>query len=93
MIRILFTYVVPLVAPTLLYLAYVSYARKRARAAGDDELPKIESGPFYWSLLIGFVLLIVSLIGLALTTGEEPGEGGYSSPRLEDGKITKPQFK
>ena len=92
MFRILITYLLPLFGPLALYLAWNAYAKHKARKTGQP-VPSIEKGPVFWSLVTGFALLIVALVALALTTGEEPGQGTYQSPRLEDGRVVPPGFR
>ena len=89
MIRLLLNYVIPLVLPTAAYLAWVWYYRKRAEALGGQP-PEITRGGLFWCLVVG--LMIVTLLVLAAVTGADPGEGGYQSPRLEDGRIIPPKF-
>ena len=97
--RIFLTYVLPLVLPTLVYIAWVGYARKKhaARGGGDgdgeDELPGLRRGPLFWSLVTGFVLMLGGLASIALMTGVPPDSGEYQSPRLQDGKVVPPHFK
>jgi hypothetical protein len=90
-IRLLFNYVFPLVLPTAAYLAWVWYYRKRAEALGGQP-PEITRGGLFWCLVAGLGLMIVSLLTLAAVTGAGPGDGGYQSPRLEDGRIIPPKF-
>ncbi|MEQ9559405.1 MAG: DUF6111 family protein [Rhodospirillales bacterium] len=91
MIRLLLNYVIPLVLPTAAYIAWVWYYRKRAEALGGAP-PEITRGGLFWCLVTGLALMIVSLLVLAAVTGADPGEGGYQSPRLEDGRIIPPKF-
>lgn len=91
MIRLLINYVFPLILPTAAYLAWVWYYRKRAEALGGEP-PEVTRGGLFWSLVLGLSLMIVSLLALAAMTGVGPGEGGYQSPRLEDGRIIPPKF-
>ena len=53
--RIFLTYVLPLVLPTLVYVAGVGYARKKHVGAGDGDLPGLRLRPLFWSLVTGFV--------------------------------------
>ncbi len=92
MARIIFTYVLPLVLPFLMYLAWNAYARAQARKTGGEE-PSLQKGPVFWSIVAGFILLAASLVTLALTGGEEPDAGRYIPPRLEDGKIQPPRYE
>ena len=91
--RILLTYVLPLVLPTLVYVAWVGYARKKHVGAGDGDLPGLRLRPLFWSLVTGFVLLLGGLATIALMSGAPPDSGEYQSPRLQNGKIMPPHFK
>ncbi len=92
MMRVLLTYILPLALPTAIYLIWMLYLRHRSKAQGD-ELPEIKSTPMFISILIGFILMFIALIYVAVTSGAPPGKGKYESPRLEGGLITKPKFK
>lgn len=89
--RILLQYVIPLGLPMAVYFGTMYFLRHRAGARGD-EVPSIERSHVFWSLIVGFVLMIAGLAFIAATTGVEPGSGGYQAPRLEDGKIVPPKF-
>ena len=91
--RIFLTYVLPLVLPTLVYVAWVGYARKKHVGAGNGDLPGLRLRPLFWSLVTGFVLLLGGLATIALMSGAPPDSGEYQSPRLQDGKIVPPYFK
>ncbi len=93
MIRIFFTYVFPLLLPTVLYMAWVQYARRRHDADSGDDLPALRQGPLFWSLVIGLVLMLAGLTMIALTSGDPPDSGTYQSPRLEGGKVVPPTYK
>ena len=93
MFRIFFTYVFPLLLPTVAYMAWVWYARRRHDADSGDDLPALRRGPLFWSLVTGFVLMMAGLTVIALTSGDPPDSGTYQSPRIEDGKIVPPGYK
>ncbi|WNK00984.1 hypothetical protein L2D14_06050 [Thalassospiraceae bacterium LMO-JJ14] len=90
--RLVITYVLPLLLPFLMYLAWNAYARAQARKTGGEE-PSLQKGPIFWSIIAGFILLAASLITLALTGGEDPDSGRYIAPRYEDGKILPPRYE
>lgn len=92
MVRMFLTYVLPLIGPFLMYLAWHAYARAQARKNGGEE-PSLEKGPIFWSIVAGFVLLSALLMTLALTGGEKAGSGRYVAPRFENGKIIPPHFE
>ena len=93
MTRLFFTYILPLMLPTAIYLAWVWHARRRHDETSGDDLPSLNKGALFWSLLAGFALMAAGLVTIALVSGEPPDAGTYISPRLEDGKVVPPHFK
>lgn len=91
MTRLLLTYVLPLVLPTAIYVAWVWYARKTHK--GEGELPGLRRGPLFWCLVAGFALMAGGLVTVALTSGAPPGSGDYRPPHLEGGKVVPPSFE
>lgn len=91
MFRTFLTYLLPLLAPFLMYLAWNAYVRYKAKKAGE-EAPSLQKGPIFWSLIAGMILMMASLSTLALMGGDEAGGVPYSPPRLEGGKIIPPNF-
>lgn len=92
MIRIFFTYVLPLTAPLLIYLGWHALARAKARKHGAA-MPNLEKGGVFWSIVAGFVLLVASLLTLAVVGGADRDAGRYVPPRLEDGRVLPPRFE
>jgi hypothetical protein len=86
MSRVLLQYVVPLLLPTVLYLAWWWAFGRRQSAAGDGQPQQLTEGPWYWLMIGGVVLMAGGLIVTALTGGEAPG-GRYVAPHLEDGRV------
>ncbi|MBC8339207.1 MAG: hypothetical protein ISR51_03085 [Rhodospirillales bacterium] len=94
MTRILLTYVLPLVLPTLIYVLWIWNARRTHEPEHEDDLPPaLRQGPLFWSLISGFLLMVAGLITIALMSGDPPDSGTYQSPRLEGGKILPPSYK
>ncbi len=92
MARIVITYLLPLLLPFLMYLAWNAYARAQARKNGGEE-PSLQKGPIFWCIVAGFILLASSLLTLALTGGDSPDSGRYIPPRVEDGRIIPPSYE
>lgn len=92
MIRLFFTYILPLVLPTLIYLLWVWNAKRKHNPNVDGELPGLRRGHLFWSLTSGILMMIFALITIALMTGDPPDSGTYKSPRLEGGKIIAPSY-
>lgn len=90
--RLFLTYVLPLLAPLVLYLLWNAYARTRAEKKGE-ELPSLQKGGIFWSLVAGFILLVATFLTLAITGGHPTDSGEYVPPRTENGKIIPPTFK
>jgi hypothetical protein len=93
MIRIFFTYVLPLALPMLIYVLWVWNARRKHDPDGEDDLPGLRRGPLFWCLSSGIGMMIAGLITIALMSGDPPDSGTYQSPRFEDGKILPPSYK
>ncbi len=91
MIRILLTYVLPLLLPLLLYIVWV-WLLKRRSSKESVVKPEIKSTGIFFSIVIGIILMIFCVIMLAFLGGEPPGAGQYESPRLENGKIVPPKM-
>ncbi len=91
MTRILLTIVIPLLAPTLAYIAYLFVARalqRRARGPGQgaQPLPALRTWPWLWLALAGTVLVALSFVFLSETTTQAPG-GVYVPPQFIDGQV------
>jgi hypothetical protein len=85
-VRILFTYIVPFLAPILTYAVWVWY-RTRYVAAHGGEAPKFEKGPWPMLLFAGAVLTLITLGISAMLQGNSPDEGRYIEPRVENGQV------
>ena len=86
MIRILFEYILPLIAPFVVYFGWGWFAARRAAEAGTAA-PDWRQGPWYWLAAAGLVLFVGALVATALTGGEQPG-GVYRPPALgQDGRV------
>jgi len=91
MSRILMQMILPLVAPFAVYAIWVWYGRKRAEKSGDEP-PEFTRGSSFWAIMMGFLLMIASLIVIAVSSGVPPNSGVYQAPRLENGTITEPTY-
>ncbi|MEQ8665708.1 MAG: DUF6111 family protein [Rhodospirillales bacterium] len=92
MTRFLIQVALPLFAPFAVYVAWLWWAQKRAERHGNEP-PAFTKGTAFISILIGALLAILSLVVLALSGGESPGDRTYVSPRFEDGRIIEPHFE
>jgi hypothetical protein len=79
MARILLQYLLPLLLPFLVYIAWVAFTRGRRPGWLDDT-------PWVPLLSAGVVLLGASLFGWSLTVGDPPG-ARYRPPHFEGGRV------
>lgn len=87
MIRITLQILLPLLAPTLIYLGWRAFVRYRALKTGVTPHGFWQSTPCFTLALIGLILTALSLSAIALLSSHPPG-GDYQSPRLNaDGTI------
>jgi hypothetical protein len=84
-VRQLSEIVLPLILPTLIYFAYVLYAR----ATGAKETPDM---PWVWLGVAGGLLLGVTFLALALLGGASPSEV-YQPPKVVNGTVQPGEFK
>lgn len=77
MLRLLLQYLLPLVLPFLVYLAYARLAQKTR---------VLDDAPWLVLAATGVGLLAVSLVSWRLMTGAPPGET-YTPARIEDGRV------
>jgi hypothetical protein len=79
MLRILLQYLLPLVLPFLLYIAWAALTGGRAPGW-------LRSAPWAHLLGAGVLLMALSLIAWSLLSGASP-EAVYLPPRFEDGRV------
>jgi hypothetical protein len=85
MLRIILTYLIPLIAPFVIYSLFV-------RITGRRNTEEALKTPWFWLVASGLILVVITLFAVALTTGSDP-TGTYVPPRLEDGRIVPSQVK
>ncbi len=85
MTRILLNYLLPFLAPLVVYVAYMWWFRRQTLAAGGTP-PRWHEGPWYWFVLAGFLLVLAGVIALGLT-GIGERDVDYAPARLIDGRI------
>lgn len=81
MMRIILEYVLPLVAPTALYLLWMRFAANR------EEKREV---PWLWLAVAGLMLAVVVLAALTLGGGNK--DDIYVPPHMEDGKFVPGHF-
>jgi hypothetical protein len=89
MIRIFFTYLLPLLLPMAVYFMFMLPAQRRAVAQGREA--SWEKTPWVLLAAAGVSLLGLTLGMLALHDGEPPWSH-YDPPHMEDGHIMPGQF-
>lgn len=87
--RIFLQYILPLLLPLMVFLAYAWLTRHKRQ---EDGKSWYEDGPWFWLVVAGFVLMVGGLVATALMTGAEPGTD-YQAPRWEGGKVVPGKFE
>lgn len=90
MVRVLFTYLLPLLLPIAVYLAWTWIAGKGERRPEDP--PRWYEGPWFWLIVAGFVLMAAVMGATAFLQGGDPAST-YVPPHMEDGGIVPGGFK
>ncbi len=83
--RILIDYVLPLILPTLLYVA-VQVWRSRGGGVAASVSPVLRGAPWVWLAASGLVLGVASLGAVAIFSGAPPG-ARYVPAHVEDGDV------
>jgi len=69
----------------------MTFMRRAATKKGHGA-PSIERNHIFWSIILGFFLMMIALATFAIIAGEKPGSGKYQAPRMENGRIAPPKF-
>ena len=77
------TIVLPLILPFLIYALYLTMARRRARLAGEGDLPRWQNAPWTWIIAAGVLLMMASLIAFR-ELSSVPAGTVLEPPRLEE---------
>ena len=87
MLRIVLVYILPLLAPTLVFLTWV-WLRGRYVATHGGKAPAIEDGPWFWLIFSGGILVLITMGAMALFFGERGAPGDtYVPPHVIDGRV------
>lgn len=103
MVRILVTYIIPLVLPTVFYFLWATWVRKKIEAnraqaqtqdgEGAEAVEAYEiSTPWFRLILAGVGLVVIGLILGVFFGPKNPPGSVYQPPRLEDGKVVPGQY-
>lgn len=79
--RILIEYVVPILLPSLLWIFWLAWAQRRARATARSG-PAWHSVPWTWLLAAGFALAMLIAVGGTLMSGY--GTGRYHPAAVDE---------
>ena len=91
MVRAILTILLPIAAPTALYLIWLWFARRKALAEGKTEIPQLGDAPWIWLACGGIALAIGVMWSLPFLTGG-PVDGIYVPPHVVDGEIVPGQI-
>ena len=86
MLRVFLTIVLPLVAPTALYLAWVWYTHYSPWGSEPGETARWAGLPWVWLAAAGAVLLMLVLFVVTVNFRTAPS-GVYVPPHTENGRI------
>ena len=81
--RIFLQAVLPFLLPTAVFVLWVVFSQRPDHGASVVE--RIARGPWFWIVVVGFVLFAAGL-GWMAQEGDAPG-GTYVPPHMEDGRI------
>ncbi|UEM04641.1 DUF6111 family protein [Skermanella rosea] len=88
MLRKLLLVVLPLMLPTLVYMAYMLVERRRAGASGGAVQPWWVGAPWTPLIVGGVALAGLTLVTVALTGGSDT-TATYHPARLIDGRVVE----
>ncbi|MGY9004873.1 MAG: DUF6111 family protein [Alphaproteobacteria bacterium] len=88
MFRLFFTYILPLIAPALLYVAW-NWMQVRRTLSGKRAEPPPTFAEAPWLLLAGagISILVVTLFGFILFGDTANTNATYVPPHMENGKL------
>lgn len=86
MLKNLLTVVLPLMLPTLIYMAYAMFGRRKTAALEGARASWWTGAPWTWLVTGGVVLAAAVLVTVALTGGFDTS-GTYHPARLIDGRV------
>lgn len=108
MVRILISYIIPLLLPTVMYFIWTAWVRRQIAAqhtqeavsadAGSDEITaeEVESfeirTPWFRLILAGACLVLLGLILSIFFGPKNPPNSVYQAPHIVDGKIVPGEY-
>ncbi len=91
MSRIILQYLLPILLPTAVFVAWVLLTRDRDDGERSTAA-RIQEGPWFSLIAGGFALMLMVLLTIAMTEGAPPG-ASYTAPRVEDGRVVPGEFR
>jgi ABC-type Fe3+ transport system permease subunit len=87
MIRIIAEFILPILAPALIYAMWLSWERRRVARLGHGDPPRWQDAPWLW--LAGGGLALALALSVAATLGLTRSDiaGTYVPPRSVDGRV------
>ncbi len=91
MLRTTLIHILILLAPTILYIAWLVLSRRLR--FGQGQLGAALGGlPWVRLIGVGLILAAASLVALSMTSGGDP-EGTYVPPRMVDGEVAPAEVR
>ncbi len=87
MLRIILTVVIPLLLPTLVWIAYMALERRRLAAAGAAPQSWFAAAPWPWLAGGGFLLMLATLALVTSFGSGDPGEVYVPAHVGSDGRL------
>lgn len=91
MIRVFFIYVLPLIAPTVVYLLWRLWHLKRG--AGEGTMATAARRAPWPKLIVAGVALLIATLAVAALSGGEPAHETYVPPHMENGRVVPGQAR
>lgn len=107
MARIIISYVIPLLLPTVMYLIWAAWVRTKIaanRQNASNDVTQIGSvtpsevepyeirTPWFRLIFSGVILVLIMLLLGVFLSPKNPPESTYQVPRIVDGKIVPGEF-
>lgn len=96
MIRMIFTYVVPLVLPTVMFYIWSAWMRRRLAQQHATEEEAKEAfrikTPWFRLLLTGLGLMVLGLILSVILSPKNPPNSVYQAPRIQNGRVLPGEY-
>lgn len=93
MIRQILTVLLPLVAPTILYLLWVKLRERKEEAIAEGQpVPEWQKLPWPWLAGVGAVLTAITLLFTGLQADLDT-KGKYIPPHMENGELVPGRFE